>query len=241
MEARGLRRASPPDTVALPARLVGLLAASVLLGACVGQAGPLEDGSIPDAGVEDAGWEGVVCGDGKTVDGVAQANLDALEGCEVLRGSLSLDAPVLDRDPPISDLSPLASLRVIEGVLGCGFNPDLETLEGLERLEVVDGLTFQGCGLRSFSALRNLRDLGRRDVSIEDMENLTDLRGFGGVRVVGRTLRIVSNPNLTSLDGLEALERVEGRLSIALNPRLPQSEIDELRSRVEVLGRSGSD
>lgn len=231
-----------PPPINRPARLGGFLVGVFLLAGCVGETGPLEDGSIPDAGAEDAGWEGVVCGDGTSVDGVAQANLDALEGCEILRGNLHLTAPVLDRDPPISDLSPLASLRVVEGGIGCGHNPDLETLDGLERLEVVDGLSFQGCdGLRSLSALRSLRDLGRRDVSIESMEHLTDLRGFEGIRVVGRNLRIVSNPNLTSLDGLEALERVEGRLSIALNPRLPQSEIDELRSRVEVLRPVGGD
>ena len=210
-----------------------------------------ESSGGPPAPLPDLGSDVVVCGEPGDSAGTDGA-LAALAGCHIYRGSLSLGAAV-------TDLSPLASLRMVDGsVSSPGYNSDLETLEGLEQLQSVGEFSFFGDGLGGTSGVRNLREV-KGAFRLTRLPNLTDLNGlenlrstgtievsFNGVLVdidglsglqrVDGDLYIDGNPELTGIGGLMALERVTGDLSIRENPKVPTSEIDALLSRVAVDG-----
>jgi hypothetical protein len=199
----------------------------------------------------DLGSDAVVCG--KPEDRAENdESLAALAGCHVYRGSLSLSTAV-------ADLSPLASLRTVEGSLSSpGYNSDLETLEGLEQLQSVGEFSFFGDGLASMSGVRNLFEVRgpfrltrlRNLSDLDGLENLrstgtlevsfngvlVDIDGLSGLQRVDGDLYIDGNPELTRVDGLMALEHVTGDLYIRENPKVPMSQIDALLSRVTVDG-----
>jgi len=206
----------------------------------------------PASPLPDLGSDAVVCGEPGDRVGTDES-VAALAGCNIYRGdAISLSSAV-------TDLSPLASLRVIEGSLESpGFNADLETLEGLEQLQSVGEFTFSRDGLRRVSGvsnlyevkghfklfslanltdldgLENLQSTGTLDVMINPV--LTNIDGLSGLQRVDGDLRIEGNPELMELDGLKRLERVTGDLYIQGNPKVPSSEIDRLLERVAVDG-----
>jgi hypothetical protein len=205
--------------------------------------------SVPS--LADLGSDAVVCGEPGDRAGSDEA-FASLAGCEVYRGSLLLDQPG-------PDLSPLASLRIVEGVLTTtGFNYELETLEGLGQLQSVAEFRFSNDGLRSMSGVPNLREVngsfylsglsGLADLGgLENLQSvgsfdvsfnsaLVDIDRLSGLQHVDGDLRIDGNPELTGVDGLTALERVTGDLYIRENPKVPMSQIDALLSRVTVDG-----
>jgi hypothetical protein len=152
----------------------------------------------------------------------------ALEGCEIYRGT------VISRHTV--DLTLLSSLRVIRGKLTAGgYNSGRETLDGLERLEIVGDFDFLGDGLRDLSAVGNLREV-QQSVRLDSLNHLTDLRGLENLRVVGGRMSISYNHALTSIAALSSLERVGGDLVIQGNPELPLAAIEELLERLEVGG-----
>ena len=199
----------------------------------------------------DLGSEAVVCGESGDQAG-NDDEVATLAGCQIYRGSLSLGRSV-------TSLSPLASLRILEGRLSTpGHNSDLETLDGLEQLQSVGELVFSRDGLRVMSGVPNLREV-KGAFKLFGLTNLTDLDGLENLEFTGRfevsfnaalvdfdglsglqrvegDLYIDGNPELTGLDGLVALEHVTGDLYIRENPKVPKSQIDALLSRVRIDG-----
>ncbi len=140
-----------------------------------------------------------------------QEQVDSLAGCEVIGGMLVVAPP----EGVTLDLRPLASLRRVEGhlSLGCfawvnsgcsfdapfGFESDLG-LEGLERLELVGGLSLSGLRVTSLAPLRNLRTIEDAALSITDCNELTSLDGLHDVAVTSLTL--ANNKRLASTKGV---------------------------------------
>jgi hypothetical protein len=149
--------------------------------------------------------------------------LEELEGCERVNGSLTLSgfqAP---------DLLPLARLRVVTGVLELGVDGPLT---GLESLESVGSLVLSNITASSLAPLGNLTDIsaGREGyISISFAHSLSNLTGLGSALTSGR-IEIRDNPRLTSLAGLRFPQGLE-ELSIANTPELADlAEASNLRS-----------
>jgi hypothetical protein len=92
-------------------------------------------------------------------------------GCSEIFGNL------LIKDAAISDLSKLASLRVVHGALVIAGNDELKDLSGLENLESVSHL------------------------ELSDNARLTNVSALAGLRHAP-TVRIRNNPQLDSLHGV---------------------------------------
>ena len=244
--------------------------ASACIGLCLGLLGLVacgdraiapdgEGGSTADSGSSDApsppdlGPDAVVCGEPGDV-AATDEDIALLEGCQVFQGLVDLWYP------NVTDLSPLASLRVIrEGLSSGSNNLHLETLDGLERLEWVGKFSFNADGVRDFSGVENLRDV-EDYFGINGMPNLADLHGLEQLRAVGGKLSLSGNAELTnldglsglewvggelyisgndklaSLDGLAALQEVSGDVTIRLNPQLSPAELDAFVNRIEIGG-----
>jgi hypothetical protein len=203
---------------------------------------------------------GARCVDSTIVEGdvfvASQDELEALRGCEAVRGDFTL--LVFERP----DLSPLASLREVSGAVLLGASarpiPDeilvnpmgtelaeafaaqeaeaarsaqiveagwLDSLRGLEALELAGQLRLYGVAAADLSAFESLRSLSDHPVptdsgvlEIEQAKNLIDLRGLEGVTGI-RRLRILANPLLQSLDGVQLSIRLES-VSLQANPQL---------------------
>lgn len=161
-----------------------------------------------------------------------QASLDALEGCDVIYGSLSIYG--------VRDLRPLHALREVLGDLdlymgdvadGVGPNGG-HSLEGLENLEHVGGhvLSLQSVQAPTLAPLAKLRIDEPITVRINDCDQLQSLAGLnlsGGflhLQIAGNdrletlaplriadtsgyapTIEILGNPNLSGVAGLEAV------------------------------------
>jgi hypothetical protein len=148
-----------------------------------------------------------VCAPESPVD--SQAELNALEGCEVAVTWLYIDFA-------FADLRPLYALRVAEQGLGIGGYP-VASLEGLERLERASLIlrNFTGRDLRSLASLRSV-ELGAED----------------GPRQAG-DFTLLYGPELESLAGLEGLAFGAGGLEIAGTPRLVSLSPLELPERLD--------
>lgn len=163
-----------------------------------------------------------------------QAELDALEGCEVATTGLLIAFEG-------ADLRPLHALRVAEqGVtVGNGFGA-IPALDGLENLERAS-LQLQGVLVRDLRALRNLRSLATGSstqfpghLSILDCPNLESLDGLGALEVDGVYMEIVGNPQLQSLAPLTLLPRV-GTITLQQNPALLDLEAVRAMEQTERL------
>jgi hypothetical protein len=157
-----------------------------------------------------------------------QQDLDALAGCEEIRGNLIV------RIFPGADLTPLSSLRVVEGQFALGVEQDWDSilgflisdrldteleliragwvasLDGLQALERVGALFLRGLPDADLTALSSLRSVGgnlaggfRGQVFLQQNQNLHDLAGLEGVAEI-RGLVITLSPELVSLNGLDA-------------------------------------
>jgi hypothetical protein len=209
------------------------------------------DALPPTEPLPDLGPDALVCGEPGDL-ALTDEEVAALAGCQIFRGDLSVG-----RD--VTDLSPLASLRVIEGRFGSqAYDLNLETLDGLDELEVVGEFSFHADGLRDLTGVRNLREV-EGSFRFAGMANLTDLHGLqrlettgdlelifnrvlvsvdglSSLRQVDGDLLIAENPELRDLSCLGALERVTGDVGIGSNPKLPAAHIERLVSRIEVGG-----
>ena len=199
----------------------------------------------------DVGAGAIVCGEPEE-NATSDEEISLLEGCEIYEGNIAVN--------DVTDLSPMASLRILRGQLACHLNNNsLETLEGLERLEWAGGFYVTNNGLQSLSAVESLTsvdagfsvvgmpnfvDLGGLEklrtvgdkLRVESNNELTSLDGLSGLEWVGGELSIIANDKLVSLDGLSALQQVDGDVRIQLNPQLPQADIDAFLSRIEIGG-----
>lgn len=189
-----------------------------------------------------------------------QAELDALLGCEEIRGALSV------RIFEGTDLTPLADLRAVDGnltlgeilPLSDGFSVAaieawrlelqrvlaiaeagwLTSLAGVESIERTGGLSLNYIGAPSLEAFESLRLVNggvegeiSGSLSISAAQNLVDLGGLENVRSF-RALNVVDNPLLESLDGLRVGTTLDA-LTLQSNPRL--SDIDALLPLTAVL------
>jgi len=168
-----------------------------------------------------------LCQDTKTLTGDIlvknQDQLDELEGCEEIEGGLTV-APFAGAD--------LRSLRALEEVRGAlGFSDDssnlsgaelaeqealiesgwLASLEGLESLESVGGLSISGLLAADLDPLHNLkRNTG--GLALARNPNLVDLTGLQNMR--GTTGLLIHCVNLESLAGLFLPEYLDSALIV---------------------------
>ena len=90
---------------------------------------------------------------------------------------------------------------------------DLPSLEGLECLREVGGLSISGAhALRSLEGLEGLRSVGQ--LSIGNNAVLASLNGLGGLTSVQEDVYLMGNEALAELDGLGALESIGRSLSV---------------------------
>jgi len=133
------------------------------------------------------------------------ADVELLEGYEVIQGSLGVFEGV-------TDLSPLHALEEITGSLRIEDTTTLPSLAGLDSVAHIGAdLGIRGSTLTSLTGLGALTSL--EGLSIEDTEHLQDLSALASVPGFSRNL-VVTNSTLESLAGLDGLTEVRGYLNI---------------------------
>ncbi|MEY2933387.1 MAG: hypothetical protein RL033_4136 [Pseudomonadota bacterium] len=147
-----------------------------------------------------------------------QSALDALEGCERIDHDFTISAFVG------MDLTPLRSLREVRGRLTIGneytlAGPPVLSLEGLEGLRHLRGLTLHGLQVSDLSSLRDLEWLGKPTdgdfgiggpaLRITGAAQLVDLHGLEDVQGIYGLL-VLECPNLRSLEGVHFAQDPEG-------------------------------
>jgi hypothetical protein len=114
--------------------------------------------------------------------------------------------------PAISDLSPLSSLRIIQGEIRIASGL-LEDLTGLENIRSATGISITAPSLASFTGIENLIDetissnMEDFSIRISDCHNITSLKIFDGIKRL-KILSITQMDSLESLEGLNSLEKV---------------------------------
>lgn len=168
-------------------------------------ASPFDTGSDTDDG---PGHIPIYVGD---VEFRTDAEVELLEGYEVIQGSVGLLEGV-------TDLSPLYALEEITGSLRIEDTTTLDSLAGLENLTTI-GVDFgvTGSSFADFNELESL--VAVEGLSIVGTRNLTDLSAFANVPGLSRNL-VVTDTTLTSLAGLDGLTEVRGYLNLQDNPAL---------------------
>jgi hypothetical protein len=143
-----------------------------------------------------------VCGDANgTLTVESQAELDELSACEVIEGQLSIQAP------DVTNLSPLAALRLVTDEFSIYGATALESLAGLTQLEHVGSLAFlQNDALTDLRGLETLRTIGGgvqvNRIAIDTNPKLGRISELSGASASVESVEIFGNPELTSLDGL---------------------------------------
>jgi hypothetical protein len=150
-----------------------------------------------------------------------QAAIDEYEGCE------RIDSDFIIWPFEGVDLRPLRALREVRGTLTIGDRHTLaahgfSSLEGLEGLRRVQGLTLAGVQVHDLEVLRDLERIdgpSRENpyafgaLTILEAENLVDLRALENVRGI-YSLHLHGNRALRSLEGLHFAEDPERRIDL---------------------------
>jgi len=132
----------------------------------------------------------------------------------------------------VVDLSPLASIREIQGQLIIRNTTNLETLEGLDNLERVRDLRLSSNAvLRHMNNLQNLMEI-TGNFSLGSNHELLSIQGLSNVTSIQDYIWIQSNSKLSSLNGLENISVVNNSLYISSNHTL---ETIEALSNLEVV------
>lgn len=156
-----------------------------------------------------------------------QASLDALEGCSVIVGNLSVAFAE-------ADLRPLHALTRVTGTLlltapgESGQGIGIDSLEGLEQLESVHQLFIDGVSAPTLGPLRGLRTVGRvveqgyveGELILSRMVNLRNLDGLQNLALDRVVLDLSDNANLETLQPLVFPPAMLGRLLVRSNPKL---------------------
>ncbi|WP_162342575.1 receptor L domain-containing protein [Cyclobacterium salsum] len=112
------------------------------------------------------------------------------------------DIMITDHQETI-DLSPLNSIREIEGDLIIRKNTYLTSLNGLENLSKVGWLLIaENESLNSLQGLQNLREVKSR-LFIQNNPQLKSLKGLENLTIVGEMIQISSNENLEDFCALK--------------------------------------
>ncbi|HKO94570.1 MAG TPA: hypothetical protein VJU61_25625 [Polyangiaceae bacterium] len=208
--------------------IVGLAASGCEQGSALrarpgGEATPIE-GAAPDDGLK-------VCPPHEGAPGLEygvsrQNHIDEYEGCEIIDAGFRI-SPFEG-----ADLRPLRAVREVRGRLTIGdrYTGDhgFPSLEGLEGLRRVQGLTLAGIQARDLSVFRNLERIddaertsyeGGSSLEILQAEGLVDLQGLENVRGL-YSLLVFESPALRSLQGvhLEPHPNDQGGAIIANTP-----------------------
>lgn len=151
------------------------------------------------------------------VSATSTADLEALRGVSVLKGSATIGGGV-------DDLSALACLTQIQGSLLVKRNTALSNLAGLRSLRQVTGdVSIGNTVLRSLDGLEQLTWVGGSlEIGISEFQlvgafpllryepnpTLVDISALRSLHRVDEKLRVVANQSLGSLHGLEQLTQV---------------------------------
>jgi hypothetical protein len=149
-------------------------------------------------------------------------------------------------EPIILDLSPLASIRSVSGLI-IDFNNHLTSLNGLENLQSTNSINIYDndvltninalsnivstdirLWIRENDALQNIDGLSgltslRADIyamMIENNKMLTDLNGLSNGAIINGKVEITNNELLNSIQGFQSLQTVTNDFKIKLNPSL---------------------
>jgi hypothetical protein len=166
----------------------------------------------------------------------------------------------ISKNPYLVSLTGLRSLRSVgTGGLSIRDNGALESLQDLETLERVEG-SFQvenNSGLTNLQTVRRIESVGdlvvtgntglralqlnvvsvQGEVRLSDNPDMTELRAFGDLQMVGGNLKIERNNALQNLNGFTAtFTHVGGNLSIQSNTAL--TDIYELAVNLYTVGGS---
>lgn len=212
--------------------MTSVLSAAALLSGCDGDAYNL--GEDEPVGEETASPCDVSIGASGTLLVETQADVDALNGCRELPGSLFIDLP---EGAESLSLAPLAELEAVRGVLA--IEGPITSLAGLEALEQVSGLSLQGLLVSDLTPLRGLRTMLRQPdyrriggaISIAGCHQLVDLQGLENL-TVWDSLSITDMSGLVTLAGLQAPSRADS-IEVSFAPQL--SDVSAL-ARVEEVG-----
>lgn len=212
---------------------------TLMLASCSAEQVSVGEGEAPLEAVDPLCNGGIREG---SVVAMTQADLDALEGCEEIVGDLSV-ARFAD-----ADLRPLWALRVVHGQLSIGNIPsplpyrsedEIASLEGLESLEVVNGLSIlgmRGPDLKPLSSLRRVQfdplspSGGDGHIHIAGCSGLRSLEGLERLET-WEHLELRENANLESLQGLGIARETPPNIHILRMPRLRDLQgLEGLRS-----------
>ncbi len=149
-----------------------------------------------------------------SISGFNISNLNAFKNITQIDSSLSIEFSNYFQDtiiiiifptqtPLLKNLNGFNSLKQVGGNLTIRGNGKLETLLGLESLEIIGG---------SLELINN---------SISDLAPLSNLTN------IGKSITISSNPNLKSISGLHFSESIDSSLSIVYNDAL--EDVSSLR------------
>jgi len=96
----------------------------------------------------------------------------------------------------ITDLSPLNSLKVIEGNINVGICKELESINGFNNLEIAGSISF------SYN------------------DNLLSVSGFESLEIVNGMIAFNDNPNLINVDAFQNVKELENGLWFMSNTAL---------------------
>ena len=150
-------------------------------------------------------------------------------GCETALGKIVIRE---EERGGITDLSGLASLRVIRGGLSIEDNFDLTGLHGLENLDSIGGDGLNIANNTKLTSLTGLASLAQLDgkVRIYHNDSLVHLTGLSNFKTTNWQIEIVGNMELTDIAALESLEFQihDGKvhlLRILGNPKLKKCQL----------------
>jgi hypothetical protein len=170
-----------------------------------------------------------------------QDHIDQFEGCERIDYGLTIAAF------EGADLRPLHALREVRGRLILGddstyYPHGFPSLEGLEGLRHLEGLTLAGVQVPDLTVFSNLEWLGVptggnccfRPASLEILaaDNLVDLHGLENVRGI-YSVRVDASPSLRSLEGVHFAQEPDGWSDIAISDS-PVQDFGDLSSLTEL-------
>lgn len=168
-----------------------------------------------------------------------QSELEALAGCEEIDGDLRVELF------SGADLGPLASLRVIRGLIELGAWPDLGDGAGSEEYQLIlderERVVAEGYlpSLAGLEALEQVAALTFYGIAAEDLAPLQSLRQLFG-RSTGAPTGLVSIGS-TRLRSLHGLENLEGAVYVGLADNAELESLagfafDELSIDIAVIG-----
>jgi hypothetical protein len=155
------------------------------------------------------------------VDVSSQGDIDALEGCQVIEGHLTIGSF------EGANLLPLHELTTVRGTIWIGMEspldapspgrPLLESLDGLESLESAGSFDLRGLLADNVDSLRNLENLTAGRLWIQGSPNLKNLDGLAKLRPI-TDLRLdcpqlEDIAPLTLSDTMNGLSIVSGKLT----------------------------